>query len=403
MLFFNIGYAPGNVRSVFMRRTRIEDRSIRKPNTVDFWRGFALLEIVINHIPDNGFWRVTHRQFSWSDSAELFVFLAGWSISRRMNARHETWRELLSFCAGRFGKIYLGHVATTLIVMSLYLAFARVMHDPDLLYVNEAGLAATSPRAFLRGVFMLTEQIRFVDILPLYAILTLALPLLFILNRKPAIAMLSISAALYALALIFRVDLPMWPEPGRWFFNPVAWQSIFIAGFMIGKERDTTTKLLARAPFLLPAAAAIVLVAAVSMVAGWTPGGEGQMDGVAYYFFDKSSLGLLRLAQFLALALVVSRVTFLIPRFAPPAWRLFSFLGRNALAVFCAGCLISAIGQIAHHVGFHGVVFDSAFMVATMALLCLVAKVREKARAPRRPRQPMVIPVPADQPLPAMR
>ena len=52
----------------------------REPNAVDFWRGFALVSIFINHVPGIFYERLTHRNLSISDSAELFVFLAGWSL-----------------------------------------------------------------------------------------------------------------------------------------------------------------------------------------------------------------------------------------------------------------------------------------------------------------------------------
>ena len=52
----------------------------RQANAIDFWRGFALVSIFINHIPGVFYERLTHRNFSISDSAELFVFLAGWSL-----------------------------------------------------------------------------------------------------------------------------------------------------------------------------------------------------------------------------------------------------------------------------------------------------------------------------------
>ena len=50
---------------------------MRDPNAIDFWRGFALVTIFINHIPGNTFERYTFSQYGISDAAELFVFLAG--------------------------------------------------------------------------------------------------------------------------------------------------------------------------------------------------------------------------------------------------------------------------------------------------------------------------------------
>ncbi len=52
----------------------------RQANAVDFWRGFALVSIFINHIPGIYYSKFTHANYSISDSADLFVFLAGWSL-----------------------------------------------------------------------------------------------------------------------------------------------------------------------------------------------------------------------------------------------------------------------------------------------------------------------------------
>ena len=52
----------------------------REANAVDFWRGIALITIFINHVPGIYYARFTHANYSFSDSADLFVFLAGWSL-----------------------------------------------------------------------------------------------------------------------------------------------------------------------------------------------------------------------------------------------------------------------------------------------------------------------------------
>jgi len=56
---------------------------MRAPNTIDFWRGIALLEILVNHIPGNSLSRFTHRQYGWSDAAEVLIFFAGLALAMR--------------------------------------------------------------------------------------------------------------------------------------------------------------------------------------------------------------------------------------------------------------------------------------------------------------------------------
>ena len=54
---------------------------------IDFWRGFALLTIFIDHVPENIFDHVTQRNFGFSDAAELFVFLSGVSVALAYGTR----------------------------------------------------------------------------------------------------------------------------------------------------------------------------------------------------------------------------------------------------------------------------------------------------------------------------
>jgi hypothetical protein len=53
---------------------------VRQANPIDFWRGLALVMIFINHIPGIYYSRFTHTSYSIPDSADLFVFLAGWAL-----------------------------------------------------------------------------------------------------------------------------------------------------------------------------------------------------------------------------------------------------------------------------------------------------------------------------------
>ena len=84
----------------------------RQANAVDFWRGFALVSIFVNHIPGIFYERLTHRNLSISDSAELFVFLAGWSLGLLVGSRKEqmTAARLVSRLGGRALQIYAAQI-----------------------------------------------------------------------------------------------------------------------------------------------------------------------------------------------------------------------------------------------------------------------------------------------------
>ena len=74
----------------------------REANAVDFWRGIALITIFINHVPGIYYARFTHANYSFSDSADLFVFLAGWSLRYIVGSPQPTaTRDLVSGVAAR--------------------------------------------------------------------------------------------------------------------------------------------------------------------------------------------------------------------------------------------------------------------------------------------------------------
>src|SRR5512145_816592 len=101
--------SPHN-RTAQLPRAKVEARMPREANAVDFWRGFALVSIFINHIPGIYFERFTHRNYSISDSAELFVFLAGWSLGLLVGGKHAGGPAPLAFrLGGRSLQIYAAH------------------------------------------------------------------------------------------------------------------------------------------------------------------------------------------------------------------------------------------------------------------------------------------------------
>jgi hypothetical protein len=59
------------------------DRTKKKPRDLrlDFFRGVALLFIFVDHIPNNVLGRFTLGRFGFSDAAELFIFISGYSAA----------------------------------------------------------------------------------------------------------------------------------------------------------------------------------------------------------------------------------------------------------------------------------------------------------------------------------
>ena len=69
------------------------------------------------------------------------------------------------------------------------------------------------------------------DVLPIYVLMMLFLPVVLRVAKWRPDVPLAISIALYILALIIRYDLHLTAYPsGFWSFNPFAWQLLFVFG-----------------------------------------------------------------------------------------------------------------------------------------------------------------------------
>src|SRR6516165_11102780 len=107
-------------------------KPMRPPNEIDFWRGFALLTIFINHVPGIYFERFTFRNVSLSDSAELFVFLAGWALRRLVQGFGQPLsvsRLVLRLC-GRGLSIYFAQTVITEVAIALLAGFSILLDAP---------------------------------------------------------------------------------------------------------------------------------------------------------------------------------------------------------------------------------------------------------------------------------
>src|ERR1700742_2884623 len=104
----------------------------RQPNAVDFWRGLALVFIFLNHIPGIYYARFTHANYSMSDSADLFVFLAGWALRYVVGTpgrQHALWYLVLRL-GGRGLTLYAAQILITMIAIAMLAAAALLSENP---------------------------------------------------------------------------------------------------------------------------------------------------------------------------------------------------------------------------------------------------------------------------------
>jgi hypothetical protein len=81
-------------------------------------------------------------------------------------------------------------------------------------------------------LFTLAYIPNYFDILPMYLVMMVWLPIFWVLSRLHVVVALCCSAALYWATLCFGWELTADPSIGRpWYFNPFNWQWMFFAGY----------------------------------------------------------------------------------------------------------------------------------------------------------------------------
>jgi hypothetical protein len=327
-------------------RPAIDARVTRDPR-VDVVRGLALLMIFVNHIPGNPLSNATLAAFTFNDAAEVFVLLAGYSA---MLAYHRGFAGGLAAGAApilrRVRTIYQVQVALALVLVLMGLALTAVTGRAFYTaHLNLADFAAEPLRGMI-ALFALLFQPSYADILPMYVVLMGALPLVIAGLARSPIATLTASAAIYAGTNVFALNAPQIFET-TWFFNPFAWQLIFVTGAAMAHAALTGVRLPRHADGIVAAAA--ILLFAVAVKAPWTtlglPGGPVAALGLNPLDFSKTWAHPMRLATLGAL--IYLGAVLLDPRADwlrhGTAERLQA-LGRISLPAFALGTVLSFVG-----------------------------------------------------------
>jgi hypothetical protein len=317
---------------------------------LDLFRGLALWLIFLDHIPENIVSWFTIRNYGFSDATEIFIFISGYTAAFVYGKAMRERGFILSSARilRRAWQIYVAHIFLFTIFMAEIAYVAATFDNP--LYAEEMKILdfLKQPDITIFQALLLKFKPVNMDVLPLYIILLLLFPpTLFLLLRKPNLALAG-SAVLYAFAWRLDWNLPAYPN-GVWFFNPFAWQLLFVFGAWCALGGAQRLAAVLRSRAVLAVAIAYLLFAfAITLtwhfesldrfVPGWLA------DWM--YPIDKTNLDVLRFAHFLALAVVT--VNF-VPRDWPalkwPVFRPAIVCGQHSLEIFCLGVFLAFAGQ----------------------------------------------------------
>ena len=313
---------------------------------LDLFRGLANWAIFLDHIPHEVLSWITVKNYGFSDAADLFVFISGYTAAlvfgRVMIERG--CAAAASRLAKRALTLYAAHIIVVVIYIAVIACVSREFHDPDDLNQFNVAVFMNMPfREFIQALALKYKPVN-LDVLPLYILLFGAFaPALWLMVRKPNWTLAG-SLFLYAAARHFGWNLAASPS-GRWYFNPFAWQLLFFLGAWIALGGSRAIQALVRTRAALWLAIAYIIFAFVVTMAISVPDLGGLVPHWILQPFDpndKTNLAPYRVVHLIALAVVVTR---LLPMDSPILqWRSLVPLiqcGRNSLPVFCLGIVLS--------------------------------------------------------------
>ena len=350
----------------------------RRDYRVDFLRGLALASIFINHVPGNIYERITHKNFGFSDAAEIFVLLAGFASAYAYYARFERgerWDASLK-AVKRAGTLYMSHIVTTVVALALFGAvsvhFANPHYlDDTILYMNMKPIFADPVRGLI-GLTVLGHQLGYFNILPMYMAILLMVPVIMLLASRSLKLLLAFSVALWLASAFFVIDLPNYPLVGGWFFNPFAWQLLFVIGFILGQRQREGRAMPWSWPLFI--ACCIYLVLAYAWLPfDWLINFVHTGLPPTIWGFDKTYVAWPRLLHVLALGYVVmmSPLGQWMKKLSPG--NAFTAMGRHSLPVFCVSSLFSMIGAIMRKETGGGFAIDTLIIATGLVLMTLLA------------------------------
>ena len=352
---------------------------------LDLFRGLANWAIFLDHIPNNAVAWLTTRNYGFSDAADIFVFISGYTASF-VYARKMAAQGILAGTAllmRRVWQLYVAHVLLFIFYAAAigYVA-QRYGHSHLLDEFNVAGLIEQPVATLTQGLLLKFKPLN-LDVLPLYIVLMAGFPPLLILMRRAPDAALAASAVLYMFARYYDWNFTAYPS-GGWYFNPFAWQLLFTMGGWAALGGGARMQALARSQIVLFASLAFVLFALVVTLAVHFDGAALIPAGLLGLFVpnDKTNLAPYRVLHFLALAVIVVRV---VPRdsssLRSPVLRPLIVCGQRSLEVFCVGIFLSFVGHFILEMYSERLGTQIAVSVAGVVLMTCVAFYRNWSRS----------------------
>ena len=363
---------------------------------LDLFRGLANWVIFIAHIPNNvvAYFMLGTGRYGFSDGADMFVFISGYTLAF-VYARMLVERGMVITATRiirRAWQIYVTHVFLFVVYLVEIGYFGQKFGTAEHAASFNVKIFLDRPAEVLYEGLILKFKPVNMDVLPLFIVLMLASPLmLWGVVRFRNITLLA-SVMLYLAARQFGWNLPSFPEGNVWYFNPFAWQLLYVSGAWLAVGGAAAIMPFIRSRAVLFFGVAYLAFAFVMAMASRHPDIAAIFPPWLIGIFnpnDKTNLAPYRFLHFMVIAFLVIRF---LPRDWPGLeWRVFRpaiLCGQQSIEVFCVGTFLSFAGHFVLVEVSDAIWMQIVVSVVGVTLLTLLAWYRSwTKRVDRAPRQ----------------
>lgn len=354
----------------------------RRDHRIDFYRGLALIFIFWDHIPQNPLANFTLRNFGFSDAAEIFVFLAGYAAVLAYGRIAERSGYLIAGVRilRRAWVLYVVHIFLLVLLMGIIFVANSHVETRDMIQEMNLNYFLLDPQQALVDELLLRFKPNLMDPLPLYIVLLAGLPLVLPLLVKHTGHAVGLSLAVYGLTQWFGWNIPAHGN-GLWYFNPYAWQALFVLGGAAAlhsqQPHAADPRPLHRQPLFMACASIAALSVPIALSWKWPALHDAVMPqwvSEHLYPISKTNLAPVRLVHFLALAYCVAK---LIPT---GAWvqhwlvQKVAMMGRYSLEIFCLSVVLAPLADMANALGDDRLPMQVATALAGLGLMLGLAQ-----------------------------
>ena len=288
-------------------------------------------------------------KFGFSDATEIFVFCSGMASAVAFGGafRNHGFMVGTGRIVYRIWQVYWAHISVFFVTLALMIVIDTHLGGDDYRrglmmqhFFNENAGAA------IVGILTLTFVPPYFDILPMYLVILLMVPIVIALEKYGKIYIAAFVLGLWFLTNLNLTHLSREPwGDDVWFFNPFSWQLIFFTGFAFMRGWLPPPPVDKRLIY----AAIAVLVASVPF--DWWPlMSQFQIlqDGreLLAPVINKTNFGVLRFIHFLSLAYLAYVAVGEGGKYLTgPVVKVVCKVGQQSLGIFIAGIVLSFVAS----------------------------------------------------------